>query len=192
MFKITNNGFHWQIISLEICQNGKFELTKYAKMLNCVCMTLKELRKKHKLTQKEAALIVGIPYRTYIRYEDDELYQSSYKYKKILEDLNNCLKIDEEHGVLSIQTIKELLIPILSKYNITYCYLFGSYARGEARNNSDVDLLVDTDITGLSFLQLVEEIRTTLNKKIDILRLCDLQYNNPIILQILKEVIKLL
>lgn len=155
-------------------------------------MTLKELRKKHKLTQKEAALIVGIPYRTYIRYEDDELYQSSYKYKKILEDLNNCLKIDEEHGVLSIQTIKELLIPILSKYNITYCYLFGSYARGEARNNSDVDLLVDTDITGLSFLQLVEEIRTTLNKKIDILRLCDLQYNNPIILQILKEGIKLL
>ena len=155
-------------------------------------MTLKELRKKHRITQKEAALIVGVPYRTYIRYEDDEAYQTSYKYKKILEDLNNHLKIDEEHGILSVQTIKEFLLPICYKHNIIFCYLFGSYARGEARDNSDVDLLIDTNVTGLSFFGLVEEIRTTLNKKIDVLRLCDLQYNNPIILEILKEGIRLL
>ena len=35
-------------------------------------MTLKELRKNCKLTQKEAALVVGMPLRTYVSYESDE------------------------------------------------------------------------------------------------------------------------
>ena len=51
---------------------------------------------------------------------------------------------------------------------------------------------MDTDITGLDFLNLVEELRDTLHKKVDLLRLSDLQSNNPIILEILKEGIRLL
>ncbi len=35
-------------------------------------MTLKELRKNCKLTQKEAAEVVGMPLRTYVSYETDE------------------------------------------------------------------------------------------------------------------------
>ncbi len=155
-------------------------------------MKLVDIRKEHGLTQKQAAELVGIPYRTYVRYENDPSYVGTYKYQKIVEDLINKLRIDEEHGILSLDKIKKLLIPILDKHNIKYCYLFGSYARGEARDNSDIDLLVDTDITGMSFFALVEEIRDTLHKKIDLLRLIDLTSNNPIILEILKEGIRII
>ena len=49
-------------------------------------------------------------------------------------------------------------------------YLFGSYARGEADENSDVDLLIDWDYTqhiGLNFVYWKEEIKELLNKKVD-------------------------
>ena len=155
-------------------------------------MNLVEIRKQNGLTQKEAAALIGIPYRTYIRYEENEAYSSSYKYKMILDNLTDKLKVDEEHGILSFDRIKNNLVPILNKHNISYCYLFGSYSRGEARENSDVDLLIDTDITGLQFFELVEEIRTSLHKKIDLLRLKDLSSDNPIILKILKEGIRII
>lgn len=167
-------------------------LTKYAKMVNYDCMQLVELRKENNLTQKEAALLVGIPYRTYIRYEENPSYVNSFKYRMILNELLNKIKIDEEHGFLTINKIKELLIPILDSHDIKMCYLFGSYARGTQKENSDVDLLVDTDITGLAFFALIEEIRETLHKKIDLLRLKDLKNDNPIILEILKEGIKII
>lgn len=155
-------------------------------------MNLKELRKKHGLTQKEAASLIGVPYRTYIRYEENESYVKTYKYKKMMEDLIDILKVDEEHGILTVDKIKKVLIPILKKHEIKYCYLFGSYARGDAQERSDIDLLIDTEITGLSFFKLVEEIREALCKKVDLLRLKDLEEGNPIILAILKEGIRIL
>ena len=71
------------------------------------------------------------------------------------------------------------------------CYLFGSYAKGYATEKSDVDLLVDTDITGLDFFGLVEEFRESLHKKVDLLRLEDIRDNKEILLEILKDGIKL-
>ena len=156
-----------------------------------MCMKLAKLRKENALTQKQAAEMIGIPYRTYLRYEENESYFNTYKYKKIYQDLQNLVKVDEEHGILTIDKIKKLLLPILDKYSISYCYIFGSYARNEARANSDVDLLINTDITGLKFYGLVEEIREALHKKVDLLRLQDLKNDNPIVLEILKEGIKI-
>lgn len=171
---------------------ANIQLTKYAKMINCNHMTLMQLRKQNGLTQKEAASLVGIPYRTYVRYESNASYQDTFKYRMIFSELSNKVRIDEEHGILTIDAIKELLIPILNRYEITYCYLFGSYAKGCPKETSDVDLLVDTSLTGFDFFDLVEEIRTTLKKKIDLLRLCDLKSDNPIVIEILKEGIRLL
>ena len=170
---------------------ANLQLTKYAKMANNRSMNLVEVRKQNGLTQKEAAALIGVPYRTYIRYEQNESYQESYKYRMIMEDLSNKVRVDEEHGILSVNKIKEILIPILESHDIKICYLFGSYSRGEARENSDIDLLVDTDITGIEFFKLVEDIRSSLHKKIDLLRLKDLSNDNSVALQILKEGIKI-
>ena len=155
-------------------------------------MNLSEIRKQNGLTQKQAAELIGIPYRTYIRYEENPSYVGTYKYQKIMEDLLNKVKIDEEHGMLSIDKIRELLIPVLENNGISFCYLFGSYAKGYASERSDVDLLVDTELTGFNFFGLVEEIRQALHKNIDLLRLKDLKSENPIVLEILKDGIRIL
>jgi hypothetical protein len=49
-------------------------------------------------------------------------------------------------------------------------YLFGSYARGEADEKSDIDLLIDWDyskIKGFDYLMWWEEIKEILNKEVD-------------------------
>jgi hypothetical protein len=40
----------------------------------------------------------------------------------------------------------------------SFCYLFGSYAKGKAKPTSDVDFLISADVRGLEFYGLVEEI----------------------------------
>ena len=155
-------------------------------------LNLFKIRKESGLTQQEAASLLGIPYRTYIRYENNESYRDSYKYNMIAEELDRKVKVDEEHGILSIDKIRLFVIPILKKHSISYCYLFGSYAKGTAREDSDIDLLVDTDITGMEFFKLVEELRQELHKKIDLLRLKDLSADNPIVLEILKDGIRII
>ena len=45
--------------------------------------------------------------------------------------------------VYSIEKIKAIAAPIAQRYNIEALYLFGSYARGEATSQSDMDFRVD-------------------------------------------------
>ena len=54
--------------------------------------------------------------------------------------------------VYTIQEIKNKVLPILEKYRITAMYLFGSYARGDATEESDLDFLIDTTGTELTSL----------------------------------------
>ncbi|MDO5614923.1 MAG: nucleotidyltransferase domain-containing protein [Cruoricaptor ignavus] len=49
-------------------------------------------------------------------------------------------------------------------------YLFGSFARGEANENSDVDLLIDWDYNhhiGLNYVQWLFDVKGILGKKVD-------------------------
>ena len=152
---------------------------------------LKELRKEIGITQKEAALITGIPLRTYINYEIDESKKESIKYKYILDKLMEMSKVDEEHGILSMDKIKEIVTKVLSKYDVQYCYLFGSYAKDKAKEDSDVDLLVSTTVTGLKFFGLVEELRVELKKKVDLLTISQIVNNEELLNEILKDGVKI-
>ena len=154
-------------------------------------MTLKELRLKAGLTQKQCADKLGIPYRTYIRYETLPDRENSYKYKHIFQDLEVLTKIDEEHGILTTDTIKSITKKVFDNYKIKYAYLFGSYAKGKATSKSDVDILIATDVTGLKYYGLVEELREQLGKKIDLLNLEQLNNNLDLLNEILKDGIKI-
>ena len=71
--------------------------------------------------------------------------------------------------VYSVPKIISLLTPVLDAYKIKKAVLFGSYAKGNAVQNSDVDILVDSGMKGLAFFGLVEDIVTALDKDADIL-----------------------
>ncbi|RDB03332.1 nucleotidyltransferase family protein [Runella aurantiaca] len=51
-------------------------------------------------------------------------------------------------------------------------YLFGSYVRGEATKESDVDLLVELDYSqriGLHYVQMIFDLEELLQKKVDLI-----------------------
>lgn len=66
---------------------------------------LKEIRKNCKLTQEEAATIVGMPLRTYVQYENDESKKDSLKYQRMIDILKEHANKDT-----SILSGKVLLI----------------------------------------------------------------------------------
>ena len=56
---------------------------------------------------------------------------------------------------------------------------------------SDVDLLVSTKITGMSFFGLAEKLREALHKKVDLLNIEQLNNNQELLNEILMDGIKI-
>ncbi len=157
-------------------------------------MTLKETRELYGLTQIKAAEIVGIPVRTFRRYEMDEDYGDVLKRQKIIDILIDKCEITEDKGLLTIEKIKEELTKLFDnqyKGIVEFCYLFGSYAKGYAKENSDVDLCVSSSLSGIRIAGLAEAIRAVLHKKIDLIRFDTLNSNFELSKEIMKSGIKI-
>lgn len=72
--------------------------------------------------------------------------------------------------VYTIDEIREKIVPVAKKYNLSAVYLFGSYARGEADEESDVDLAYDDlDSDGYDIMSLVGEVSDIFSDDVDFL-----------------------
>ncbi len=69
------------------------------------------------------------------------------------------------------EKIKKKLVPLLKRKEIKKAGIFGSYARGEERKNSDIDILIEPSnkTKGFEFFDLQDEISKKLKKKVDII-----------------------
>lgn len=81
--------------------------------------------------------------------------------------------------IYTLSEIQAIVTPVAVQYGLRAVYVFGSYANGTAREDSDVDLIVDTtgtDLTNLFKLgALYSDLEEALNKKIDLLTLSSLE-----------------
>lgn len=70
-----------------------------------------------------------------------------------------------------VQKIAKSLSAVFSSYPaVKRAVLFGSYAKGKAGQNSDVDVLVDSGLTGLRFVGMIEDIRQAVgDREVDVL-----------------------
>jgi len=71
--------------------------------------------------------------------------------------------------IYTLEQIKAILHPVFKAYDVRSALLFGSYVKGEARAESDIDIVVDSGLRGLSFYGLMEDVVTSLDKKVDLL-----------------------
>lgn len=84
--------------------------------------------------------------------------------------------------VYTLNELKNIITPVTRKYGIPAVYVFGSYARNEATEQSDVDLLIDR--TGSSIHNmfdmggLYEELRERIGKEIDLVTTQTLEQNS--------------
>lgn len=97
--------------------------------------------------------------------------------------------ISGNDAVLSIDAIRLMILPVVQKYNIDKVTLFGSYARGDAKAGSDVDILIDCDnIKSMEkYLGLQESLKSAIGKNVDIIMADALQSDNTRAAKRLKE-----
>ena len=70
----------------------------------------------------------------------------------------------------TINEIKEKTVPIAKEYGIKSMSLFGSYARGDANDDSDVDIFIDKGKMRslISYYMFVQELEKVLNCHVDV------------------------
>lgn len=80
--------------------------------------------------------------------------------------------------IYSVEEIARRVRPVAERYGLKAVYLFGSYARGEATIDSDIDLIVDTRGTNLNTLMklggLSCDFEDALGKQIDLITVASL------------------
>ena len=157
--------------------------------------SLKETRTKFNLSQMQAASVLNIPIRTFIRYEVNEEYGDKLKREVMIRNLNDKFEITNDKGIISLKEIKEVIPKVIEekyKDQINFCYLFGSYAKGYATGKSDVDFLVSTSLTGLDFVGVTEAFRAVLyDKKIDLVKFEHQKDNLELLFEIMKDGIRI-
>ena len=154
--------------------------------------TLRELRKKIGLTQIDAAKICGVSRRTYQTYE--EKGDINDVYDEIFAKLKEMgINEDGSPALLNIKLIKEITTSIFANYEKVKCaYLFGSYARGEATVESDVDILVIApDLYGFDFGGLHYDLRTALKKDVDLVHHTTLLQSEKMLRDVLIQGVKI-
>ena len=93
------------------------------------------------------------------------------------------------HYVFSIDDIVKLVKPVAGKYGVNAIYLFGSYARGEADENSDLDFLVfgGDGFKLTKIFALAEELREVLKKDVDVFEINEINKDSDFYNAIMKE-----
>ena len=91
----------------------------------------------------------------------------------------------------NIKEIKSKIVKVLKKNNVTKAGIFGSYARGEQKKNSDIDILIEPPKgIGFGFVGIQLELEDKLGKKVDLITY---KYISPYLKdKILKEEVRIL
>ena len=94
--------------------------------------------------------------------------------------LNNLKEkeIEADRYILSdkiqknINKIKKKIIKVLKRYEIEKAGIFGSYARGENKKNSDIDILIahpkSPKARGFGFISIEYDLEDALKRKVDL------------------------
>ena len=113
------------------------------------------LRKGKKISKKRKYLGVNL--------SNNSLFLKESEADKELTLKNEIRKKD------ILEKIKPKIIKILKKNKIKRAGIFGSYANGKAKKNSDIDILIEpTKNMGFTFARLELQLTKSLKKKVDL------------------------
>lgn len=89
----------------------------------------------------------------------------------------------------TIESIQSTLRPIFEREPVYRVILFGSYAKGLATKDSDIDLVLDSrgKLIGLGFFRVLEQVTEVLGKDVDMIELSQLEPGSAILEAIQRE-----
>jgi hypothetical protein len=74
---------------------------------------------------------------------------------------------------MNLEEIKKKVLPVVKRYEVQKAALFGSFVRGEQKEDSDIDILVEfkdrENKTLLDLIGLELELQEVLNRKVEVL-----------------------
>lgn len=125
-------------------------------------------------------------YQFRVRKDDDVLINKLDNLKNRNNYIVSTLSksFNGRNGIYTIAQLKKIIKPILSEYGINEVYLFGSYARGEANEKSDIDIYCEDGklVSLLQQIEMEQRIKESLGKEVDIVymnsNITDLFKNN--------------
>ena len=91
----------------------------------------------------------------------------------------------------TIEKIREKVTPIAKKYGVKKISLFGSYARGEADEKSDLDFLVfgGKNFKLTKIFSLAEDLREVFDKNVDVFEINEINPDSDFYKKIMQETV---
>jgi len=96
-------------------------------------------------------------------------------------------------GILSLSEIEKTIKALLQKYNAEYALLFGSYARGDATPDSDLDVIIagGKDFKRCHIFSLAEDLREITGRNADVFEISEVNVGTPLYDCVMREGIKI-
>ena len=100
---------------------------------------------------------------------------------------------NQNTDIISINEIERTVKQLLLKYNAASALLFGSYARGEASPQSDIDLIIfgGDKFNPTDVFAIAEELYIALGKDVDVYEIREIDNNTPFYENVMKTGVKI-
>ncbi len=91
--------------------------------------------------------------------------------------------------IFTAEDIKILVKPLAEKYHIQEVYIFGSYARGDATEKSDLDFLIfgGENFKPTMIFSFAEELRELIKKTVDVFEIRELNIDSEFYKNVMQE-----
>lgn len=95
-------------------------------------------------------------------------------------------------GIYSIDELRGMVLPLLQRYGMESASLFGSYARGEADADSDIDIILygGSDFDALGVFGIAELLHRASGKEVDVYEVSELN-DGPFKDEVLRDAVVL-
>ena len=86
-------------------------------------------------------------------------------------------------SVYHVNEIREKLRPVFAAEPVYRAILFGSYAKGVANEDSDIDIVIDSrgELRGLQFYGVLDGMVEALEKPVDLIDIAEIRPDAPIL-----------
>ena len=91
--------------------------------------------------------------------------------------------------MLAMATIEQTIRLLLARYHGEYALLIGSYARGDATEDSDIDVVVfgGSQFKKTDIFAFAEDLREMTGKNVDAFEICEVNADSPFYEAVMRE-----
>ena len=95
--------------------------------------------------------------------------------------------------IYSRRELREMILPLIRKYDAADALLFGSYARNEATKDSDIDVVIigGDDFVPTNVFAIAEDLHEASGKAVDVYELREINVGTPFYQTVLSEGVRL-